>query len=126
MSTENETPQAEVSKGRGRAWWFSAAGVAAVALIAVGINYIARNVPSQIDFTANKFYSLTPGTKKILAKIDTPVDATLFVSEGKELPPELISRVRDVENLLLQYEQSAPRDLIKFKKVYPGARHRGR
>ncbi|MGI8603679.1 MAG: Gldg family protein [Verrucomicrobiales bacterium] len=116
MSTETKKSS---PRNFNAAWWYSTAGVLVVAVILIGINYIARNVPAQADFTANKFYSLTEGTKKILAKIDTPVDATLFISESKDLPPELVSRVRDVENLLLQYEQNTPRNQLRFKKVYP-------
>ncbi len=87
---------------------YTSVGVIAIGLIAAGVSYLARNIPAQIDFTDNKFYSLTEGTEQILKGIDTPVRATLFVSEGKDLPPELIGRVKDLETLLRQYEQKSP------------------
>jgi len=98
---------------------FTSVGVLAVGLIAAGLSYLARNVPLQIDFTDNKFYSLTDGTKKILEGVDTPVKGTLFVSEGKELPPEMLGRVKDLESLLRQYEQKTPKGFFKFTKVNP-------
>jgi gliding motility-associatede transport system auxiliary component len=98
---------------------FSALGVVAVALVAAGVVYLSRNVPIQKDFTENKFYSLTDGTREILKGIDTPVKGTFFLSEGKELPPALIGKVRDVESLLRQYEQKTPKGFFKIRKVNP-------
>lgn len=98
---------------------YSTVGVVAIGLIAAGVSYLTRNVPVQIDFTDNKFYSLTEGTSEILKGIDTPVKATLFVSEGKDLPPELIGRVKDLEALLRQYEQKAPEGKFRIVKVNP-------
>lgn len=98
---------------------YTGIGVLAVGLIAAGVSYLSRNIPVQIDFTDNNFYSLTDGTKQILSGIDTEVKGTLFVSEGKELPPELIGRVKDLEALLRQYEQKTPKGLFKIVKVNP-------
>ncbi|MFN0127804.1 MAG: Gldg family protein [Verrucomicrobiales bacterium] len=98
---------------------YSTVGVVAIGLIAAGVSYLTRNVPVQIDFTDNKFYSLTDGTSQILKGIDTPVKATLFVSEGKDLPPELIGRVKDLEALLRQYEQKSPDGKFRIVKVNP-------
>ena len=98
---------------------FSVTGVLAVAGILIGVNYLARGVHTQIDFTENKFYSLTDGTRSILGDVDTPVEATLFVSEGRDLPPELVSRVTDVEALLRQYESNAPKGMFSYRKLVP-------
>jgi len=98
---------------------YTGIGVLAVGLIAAGLSYLSRNVPVQIDFTDNNFYSLTDGTKQILSGIDTEVKGTLFVSEGKDLPPELIGRVKDLESLLRQYEQKAPDGMFRIVKVNP-------
>jgi ABC-type uncharacterized transport system involved in gliding motility auxiliary subunit len=98
---------------------YSSIGVVAVGLIAAGVSYLTRNIPAQIDFTDNSFYSLTEGTKQILAGVDTQVKGTLFVSDGKDLPPELIGRVKDLEALLRQYEQKTPGGLFQVVKVNP-------
>jgi len=101
MSTDSTAPAPK----RNTIGLYSSVGVLAVGLIAAGVSYLSRNIPVQIDFTDNHFYSLTDGTKQILSGVDTEIQGTLFVSEGKELPPELIGRVKDLEALLRQYEQ---------------------
>lgn len=115
MSTDSNAPAPK----RNAIGLFTGIGVIAVGLIAAGVSYLTRNVPAQVDFTENKFFSLTQGTKDILAGMDTEVKATLFVSDGKELPPELIGRVKDLEALLRQYEQKAPEGLFRLSKVNP-------
>ena len=115
MSTDSNAPAPK----RNTIGLYTGIGVIAVGLIAAGVSYLTRNVPAQIDFTENQFYSLTKGTKEILAGMDTEVKATLFVSEGKDLPPELIGRVKDLEALLRQYEQKAPKGMFRLSKVNP-------
>jgi ABC-type uncharacterized transport system involved in gliding motility auxiliary subunit len=115
MSTDSTAPAPK----RNAIGLYTSVGVLAVGLIAAGVSYLSRNIPVQIDFTDNHFYSLTDGTKQILAGVDTEVKGTLFVSEGKELPPELIGRVKDLESLLRQYEQKTPKGLFKLAKVNP-------
>lgn len=117
MSTEkNSSSSAPKSRHLGL---FSSIGVAAVGLVAIGLIYLSRNVPAQIDFTDNNFYSLTQGTKDILKGIDTEVKATFFVSDDKELPAQLLSRVKDLETTLRQYENATPKGLLKIRKVDP-------
>jgi len=115
MSTDSAAP----APPRRRLGLYTSIGVVAVGLIAAGVSYLSRNIPVQIDFTDNKFYSLTEGTTQILKGIDTPVRATLFVSESKELPPELIGRVKDLETLLRQFEQKAPEGMFTVVNVNP-------
>ena len=115
MSTDSNAPAPK----RNTIGLYSSVGVLAVGLIAAGVSYLSRNIPVQIDFTDNHFYSLTDGTKQILSGVDTEIQGTLFVSEGKELPPELIGRVKDLEALLRQYEQKTPKGHFKLTKVNP-------
>ncbi len=115
MSTDSTAPAPK----RNTIGLYSSVGVLAVGLIAAGVSYLSRNIPVQIDFTDNHFYSLTDGTKQILSGVDTEIQGTLFVSEGKELPPELIGRVKDLEALLRQYEQKTPKGHFKLTKVNP-------
>ena len=115
MSTDSTAPAPK----RNTIGLYSSVGVLAVGLIAAGVSYLSRNIPVQIDFTDNHFYSLTDGTKQILSGVDTEIQGTLFVSDGKELPPELIGRVKDLEALLRQYEQKTPKGQFKLIKVNP-------
>lgn len=100
-------------------WLFSSVGVLAVAGIAGGFVLISHYLPWKHDFTANKVFSLTEGTRKIVKGVDTPVNIKLFVSDADEMPPELIGRLRDVESLLLQYEDISGKVVFKKTVVKP-------
>ncbi|HEY0184659.1 MAG TPA: Gldg family protein [Rhodopila sp.] len=69
---------------------FSIAGVIAVAAIAIGINMFAdaRLANVQIDLTQGKIYTLSPGTRQILAGLKEPVTLRLFYSRqlGSTVP----------------------------------------
>ena len=52
------------------------AGIVLLALTAVGLNAIFNKTQAgsaRLDLTENKIYTLSDGTKKILAGLDTPV-----------------------------------------------------
>ncbi|WP_428493154.1 Gldg family protein [Rhodopila sp.] len=61
---------------------FSIIGVIAAAAIAIGINMFAdaRLANTQIDLTQGHIYTLSPGTKQILAGLKEPVTLRLFYS----------------------------------------------
>ena len=65
-----------------RRLWFSIAGVLAAAGIAVGINLFAdaRLGRMQVDLTASHLYTLSDGTRQVLAGLKEPVTLRLFYS----------------------------------------------
>jgi len=65
-----------------RRLWFSIIGILAVAGIAIGINLFAdaRLGSVQADLTASHLYTLSPGTKAIIANLKEPVTLRLFYS----------------------------------------------
>ncbi|WP_428533289.1 Gldg family protein [Rhodopila sp.] len=69
---------------------FSIIGVIAAAAIAIGINMFAdaRLANTQIDLTQGHIYTLSPGTKQILAGLKEPVTLRLFYSRqlGSTVP----------------------------------------
>jgi ABC-type uncharacterized transport system involved in gliding motility auxiliary subunit len=70
--------------------WFSIIGVVAVAAIAIGINMFAdaRLANAQLDLTQGHIYTLSPGTKQVLAGLKEPVTLRLFYSRqlGSTVP----------------------------------------
>jgi ABC-type uncharacterized transport system involved in gliding motility auxiliary subunit len=52
---------------------FIAAGLLFIALVLV--NYLASNLSARADFTDGHIYTLSPGPKALLAKIDEPIEA---------------------------------------------------
>ena len=61
---------------------YSAIGLAALFLVLVAFNYLASTAPLRADLTEGKLYTLSPGTKKILANLPAPVKLKLYVSQG--------------------------------------------
>jgi ABC-type uncharacterized transport system involved in gliding motility auxiliary subunit len=69
---------------------FSVIGVIAVAAIAIGINMFAdaRLPNAQLDLTQGHIYTLSPGTRQVLAGLKEPVTLRLFYSRqlGSTVP----------------------------------------
>ncbi len=69
---------------------FSVLGVIAAAAIVIGINMFAdaRLANVQLDLTQGKIYTLSPGTKQVLADLKEPVTLRLFYSRqlGSTVP----------------------------------------
>lgn len=59
---------------------FSGLGVVAVLVLLVAVNFLAGLVKQRVDLTQEKAYTLTPGTREILAKLDTPVQIRLYAT----------------------------------------------
>ena len=88
---------------------YSAGGVAAMALILVAFNVIAGAFKQRVDLTKEKAFTLSQGTKAILAKLDTPVKIRFYCSQGETTPETVFlkSYARRVEDLLTEYKQAA-------------------
>jgi ABC-type uncharacterized transport system involved in gliding motility auxiliary subunit len=74
----------------GRRFWSSALGIVAVAAILVGINLISETPLAnvQLDLTRQHLYTLSSGTRKVLADLKEPVTLRLYYSRqlGTRLP----------------------------------------
>jgi len=98
---------------------FSAIGVAAMLLILVAINFIASRVKQRVDLTAEHAYTLSAGTKAILAKLDTPVQIRFYASQSAEgMPVFLKTYAQQIDDLLGEYRQNS-RGLIQIEKLDP-------
>lgn len=65
-----------------RRLWTSVVGVLAVAAIVIGINLFAdaRLANTHVDLTQNKIYTLSAGTRQVLAGLKEPITLRLFYS----------------------------------------------
>jgi ABC-type uncharacterized transport system involved in gliding motility auxiliary subunit len=89
-----------------RRLWSSVLGVVAVAAILVGINILAetRLANTQIDLTQQHLYTLSDGTRKIIAGLKEPLTLRLYYSRalGSRIP--LYGAYADrVREMLTQY-----------------------
>jgi ABC-type uncharacterized transport system involved in gliding motility auxiliary subunit len=98
---------------------YSSIGIVIMFVAMVAVNIIGGVVHSRIDLTEDNLYTLSPGTKVILEKLDTPVDIRFYVSqENDAMPVQLKNYARQVEDLLEEYEQVAG-DKINIQKLDP-------
>jgi ABC-type uncharacterized transport system involved in gliding motility auxiliary subunit len=85
---------------------YSGIGVAGMLVILIAVGIISSTAKVRVDLTAERLYTLSEGTKKILAKIDTPVVIHYYrTATGTEMPVALKNYARRVEDLLAEYRQ---------------------
>lgn len=94
---------------------YSIGGVIAMALILVAVNVILSGARQRVDLTQEKAYTLSDGTRAILAKLDTPVKVRFYCSQSAAATPQSVflkTYARKVEDLLAEYKQAAKGKLI--------------
>src|SRR5215204_5136672 len=100
-------------------WLYSSLGVAAMFIIIIVINAIAAQVKQRVDLTAERAYTLSPGTRAILSKLDTPVQIRFYCTrEDNQMPVFLKTYAQRVEDLLGEYRQ-ASKGQIEIQKLDP-------
>lgn len=91
--------------------WFSAVGVLGMLAMLVGVNYAAETrLPAvQLDLTAQKIYTLSPGTRAILAAVKEPITLRLYYSQtlGARIPA-IGAQADRVREMLRQFAELAP------------------
>lgn len=98
---------------------FSAAGVGIMFGILMAANIIFGVVRTRIDLTEEKLYTLSDGTRAILAKLDTPVKIRFYCTRGENaMPVQLKTYAQRVEDLLTEYAQAA-KGKITIEKLDP-------
>lgn len=85
-----------------RKLWFSGFGLIAAAALAIGVNMLADRFATnfRVDLTQNQLYTLSDGTRQVLAGLRDPITLRLFYSRrlGAEIPVygAYAERVRDM------------------------------
>jgi len=78
------------ARSGGRRLWSSALGLLAAAVLAIGVNMLADRLLSRarIDLTQQQLYTLSDGTRQVLAGLTDPITLRLFYSRrlGSEIP----------------------------------------
>ncbi len=98
---------------------YSTLGIVAMLAIIIAINIIAARGKQRIDLTAERAYTLSPGTKAILAKLDTPVQIRFYCSRGEnDMPVMLKTYAQRVEDLLGEFRQ-ASKGHLDIQKLDP-------
>ena len=80
-------------------------GLVVVAAIIGAANLILSSLPLRMDLTGEKLYTLTKGSKAVLAKLEQDVTLKFYLSSSSaEMPMQLKTYAQQVQNLLKEYE----------------------
>lgn len=99
-------------------FFYSVGGILAMVLILVAANFILAGVRKRVDLTQEKAYTLSAGTRAILAKLDTPVKIRFYFSQSAAASPQtagIKTYAKQVEDLLTEYKQVGGSKIILEK-----------
>ena len=94
---------------------YSVAGVAVLLLILVAVNVITGAFKHRLDLTKEKAYTLSDGTRAILAKIKTPVKIRFYYTSHADLPANALflkTYAQRVQDMLSEYKEASGGKLI--------------
>lgn len=91
---------------------YSAVGLVGLAVILVAFNYLASGAAVRADLTEGRLYTLSEGTKRILAGLEAPVKLKLYVSQGEAVPVPLRGFSKRVEDLVNEFRAASNGKLI--------------
>jgi ABC-type uncharacterized transport system involved in gliding motility auxiliary subunit len=91
---------------------YSAIGLIALFLLLVAVNFLISRVPGRVDLTEGNLYTLSPGTKKILSNLQSPVKVKLYMSQGESVPVQLRGFAQRVDDLVREFKGVAGANLV--------------
>jgi gliding-associated putative ABC transporter substrate-binding component GldG len=100
----------------------SASNATATVLLTIGavvaINLISTRLFGRLDLTQNKVYTLSQGSKDVVASLPDYFTVKAYIS--KDLPPELAATSRYVRDLLDEY-RTYSKGKLRFESFDPGS-----
>jgi ABC-type uncharacterized transport system involved in gliding motility auxiliary subunit len=88
--------------------WYSAGGIIALFVALVAVNFIVSAFNARVDLTEGDVYTLSPGTKAILSKLEAPVRIRFYYSQGSNaVPVGLKTFAQRVEDILAEYRAAS-------------------
>jgi ABC-type uncharacterized transport system involved in gliding motility auxiliary subunit len=82
--------------------------VVLLAVVLLLVNFLAARLPVRGDLTAGKIYTLSEGTRSLLAKIEEPISLQLYATRGVEgLPVSYKNYTARVEEMLRAYVRAS-------------------
>ena len=98
---------------------YSTIGIGAMVLLLIAINFIASRARTRVDLTSERAYTLSAGTRAILAKLDTPIQVRFYCTKNATaMPVFLTTYAQRVEDLLGEYRQ-ASKGQIEIQRLNP-------
>jgi ABC-type uncharacterized transport system involved in gliding motility auxiliary subunit len=98
---------------------YSTAGVAVMFVVLLAFFVVSSAFKQRLDLTSEKAFTLSPGTKKILEKLDSRVTIRFYCTQGDTaMPPALRNYSQHVEDLLAEYKVAGHGKII-IEKLDP-------
>jgi ABC-type uncharacterized transport system involved in gliding motility auxiliary subunit len=98
---------------------YSTGGVIALVAILVAVNFILGVLNLRADLTQGSVYTLSPGTKTVLSRLEAPVKLRLYYTQGGEaVPVGLKTFAKRVEDILNEY-RAASKGKVIIEKFNP-------
>jgi len=87
---------------------YSTGGMIALLAVLIAVNFIFGAFNLRADLTEGDVYTLSPGTRAVLSKLEAPVKLRYYYSQGSEaVPVGLKTFAKRVEDLLNEYKAAA-------------------
>jgi ABC-type uncharacterized transport system involved in gliding motility auxiliary subunit len=86
---------------------YSTGGVVALLAVLVALNFIVGAVSFRADLTKGQVYTLSPGTRAVLSKLEAPVKVRFYYTQGAAVPVGLKTFAKRVEDLLNEYRTAS-------------------
>jgi len=91
--------------GKAGIFFSSTAGIIAMAVILIVINFLVGQSHIRVDLTEDKLYTLSEGSRQIVSRLNTPVTIRFYSTrQSNEMPIMLKSYAKRVEDLLMEYK----------------------
>ena len=95
---------------------YSTGGIVALLAVLIVANFIVSAFNLRADLTEGDVYTLSPGTRSILGKLEAPVKLRLYYTQGGEaVPVGLKTFAKRVEDLLNEYRAAGGGKVIVEK-----------
>jgi ABC-type uncharacterized transport system involved in gliding motility auxiliary subunit len=98
---------------------YSTAGVIVMLIVVIAFYVVTSAAKERVDLTSEKAFTLSPGTRKILGKLDSRVTIRFYCTQsGTTMPPSIRTYAQHVEDLLTEYQEASHGKII-IKKFDP-------
>jgi ABC-type uncharacterized transport system involved in gliding motility auxiliary subunit len=94
-------------------------GLAAMLVLLVGINVVVSRVQWRADLTEERAFTLSEGTRQILADLKSPVQVRFYYSQSDEAMPMGLKNYAQSVNDLLDAMESASGGKLQIQRLDP-------
>lgn len=99
--------------------FYSAIGLAAMLVLLVGVNVVVSKIKWQADLTEERAFTLSEGTRNVLANLESPVQVRFYYSQSDEAMPMGLKHYAQNINDVLDAMRSASGGKLQIQRLDP-------